>query len=302
MIDVRPVYQGFAPLASCHFQGVANILEAQGLPDALRKICISWGFSWDGESPTLWHGNRWIELANEAHGLALSRRDFASWSEATRVEAELLERGLPFVAEIDSFYVPSEYEGTTHVSHTVTVLAHRDGQVAVLDSMNQPRVVWYPEDRYAEMRTDACVDRHHLYVSEQPPSRLCDATGLLELFGAALNRNWAGDLAVLDDYLAWAEQSEATLDVCRPGAERLYLAALFALLAEHDPALDGMRRHFLSLSKRWYLVHSIAEQAGSVRRSQEERLRRLLRGLRDREAAVADELIALLDRATAVSR
>jgi hypothetical protein len=288
---VTPVYTGFQPIASCHFQCIANLLEAQGLPDAGRKVCPSWGFSWPRPRPALWRGNRWIDVLNRLHGLAVERVDFGSWGEAQDFEADLLERGLPFVAEVDAYELPSEYEGREHVSHTIIVL-RRDGEcVVVLDAMNRPREAAYGADSYERMRTNACVEAHHLYYSPGGPARLATPVEIAAAFADDLDRHWAAGLAVVDDYLDWLEETGAAPDVARVGGERLYLGELFSLLGELDRRLAELSTAFGSLASRWFLAHSLAVQADGTGPSQA-RLRRLIGGLRDREAELAETVRA----------
>jgi hypothetical protein len=295
---VAAIHIGFQPLAACHWQCVANILEAQGLARADRKVCPSWGFSWDGRTAVLRRGDRWIETLNVTHGLDLRRADFETWGEAEAAELSIAERGLAFVAEIDAFEVRSEYAGRTHVAHTVVVLDRRPDTVTILDTMNHAKPVVIPGEHYRRMRTHPCVEGHHLYVSWQRPRWEATPKDIAANFARSLRRHWAGDLAQLDAYRAWLDENDEMADVARVGGERLYLAGLFAFLGEDDEAFEDVVPSFLSLSRRWYLAHSIAISAVPVPsgRSRRARVRRLLTDLRAREAELHERIWPLLER------
>ena len=295
---VAPVYTGFQPLAACHWQGVANILAWQGMVDADRKVCPSWGFSWDGRSAVLRRGDRWIATLNETHDLAVERMDFATADEADAAELRLAERELPFVAEIDAFEVRSDYAGREHVAHTVVVLDRRPDRATILDTMNHPEPVVVDAERYRRMRTHPCVDAHHLYVSPHPPRREATTEQIAAAFARSLERHWRADLAGLDAYRARLASSGAMADVARVGGERLYLARLFGLLGELDAALADAAAAFLSLSRRWYLAHNLAVSALPVpdERSREERVRRLVGDLQAREMDLHDHVWPALAR------
>jgi hypothetical protein len=289
---VPAVHAGFQPIASCHFQSMANILEQQGLRDAARRICPSWGFSWPNGDATLWRGDRWMAVLNDLHGLALAREDFASRAEAARFERDLHERGLPFVGEVDAFELPSDYEGREHVVHTVVVVRRDADGVVIVDSMNRPDEAVYDDARYERMRTGPCVEDHRLYWSAHGPRREPSLLDVADALRRDLDEHWEEGLDTVGAYLAWLECTGTMPDIARVGGERLYLASVFELLGELDARLGGFATGFTALSRRWYLAHSLAVQAGEA--GDPARLRRLIAGLRDREAAFAVEVRAAL--------
>ncbi|MEV8637655.1 hypothetical protein AB0395_39025 [Streptosporangium sp. NPDC051023] len=302
-MGVAAVHTGFQPLATCHWQGVANILEAQGLAGADRKVCPSWGFSWDGNSTVLRRGDRWIETLNATHELDVRRMDFATWDEAEAAELSIAERKLAFVAEIDAFEVHSEYAGREHVAHTVVVLDRRPDAATILDTMNRPEPVVVSGEHYRRMRTHPCVEAHHLYVSSHPPRREATLEEIAATFARSLGRHWADDLARFDAYRAWLGENGEMADVTRVGGERLYLAGLFTLLGELDEAFGDAAPSFLSLSRRWYLTHGLAISAVPVAggRSREARVRRLLTDLRARETELHGRVWPVLERYAATT-
>lgn len=297
-MKVEPLYSGFVPLASCHWQGLANLLESQGLARARQKVCLTWGFSWDGPGGPLGHSGRWLRLFDKVFDAAVAREEFDSWQQAEQRERALAAAGLPFVAEIDAWEVPSEHHLRRHVAHTVLVLERGANEVVVLDTMNLPEPRIYSLAQYSRMRTDPCVDRLHLYSSTRRPRRDPPPELVLAEAASDLHANRGDDMASLDGYIAWAEAEAEPLDVCRVGAERLQLAATFALLAERESALLEISRGLASLSKRWYLVHTLAEQQGG--HEGRPRQLRLLAELREREMRLSERFETMTRQALTV--
>jgi hypothetical protein len=288
-VTVRPVYVGFAPLASCHWQSLANLLESHGFADAKRRICLSWGFSWNGEDGVLGNSGRWLRSFNEVFDAELLREEFESWAQANRRERVLLATGKPFVAEIDSYEVPSEYRDSEHVPHTVLVLQRDARRAVLLDTMNMPELREYPTVHYRRMRTHTCVDRLHLYSLVCAPRRDLVAEDLLGEVYRLFEESWACDVDALEAYLDWvAPERAGEIDVCRVGAERLFLASTFALLAEVRPALSAVSHGLASLSKRWYLLHTLAGPGMVMSSNKRDRIRRLLADLHERELRLAE--------------
>jgi hypothetical protein len=301
-VRIEPRYTGFVPLATCHLQGMANLLEAQGLPDARRRIGLSWGCRWSGEHGILDNSGGWIAAVNAAYGLDVERIEFATWRDAARCEERLHAAGLPFVAQVDAYELPCDYHHREHVHHTVIVLSRSRAHVEILDTANNPVPAWYSRAHYERMRTGPPVERHHLYVSRRPPSRLDDGAARRCLL-AAIERHRRCDLARLDAYVDWAAATSSSLDVCRVAAERMYAAASIERLGEDDGRLRRLAAEAAAISERWYLVHTIALNAPASRRSQRQRLLRLLRELSAWESAFAAELSTALgsrDRAPAI--
>jgi hypothetical protein len=139
------------------------------------------------------------------------------------------------------------------------------------------------------MRGHACVDRLHLYSSVGAPQGEPGAEQLVGEVHRLFEASWPNDVEVLDAYLEWAAAHPTSeLDVCRVGAERLFLAGTFALLAQARPALRAVSDGLASLSKRWYLLHTIAAAGMVGSAKKQERMRRLLAELRERELRLAE--------------
>jgi hypothetical protein len=290
---VEPRYTGFVPLATCHLQAIANLLEAQGLPDARRRVGLAWGCRWSGRDGILDNSGRWIAGVNAAYGLDVARVEFATWAEAVAYEERLFAAGLPFVAQVDAYELPSDYQHREHVHHTVIVLSRSNAHVEILDTANNPVPVRYRRAHYERMRTGPPIERHHLYVSRRPPQRT-DNGGARTQLRTAIERHRHGDGARLDEYIAWAASHDASLDVCRVAAERMYAASAIERLAAQDGRLTALAEQAAAISERWYLLHTIGLHAPASRRSQRERLLRLLHELRDREAVFLGHLAEAL--------
>lgn len=298
-VIVQPIYKEFAPIGTCHFQNMANILEARGLVDAKRRICLSWGFRWRNHDGVLHGGDRWTELANQAYGLALRRASFPDWQQASTYEHSLLAAHAPFVAEVDAYAVPSPYYHKEHVVHTVIVLARENDWTTLLDASNDPAPARYPELAYRNMRSAECAGRlepYALYAFWPTPIKNADSTTILSVFRAAVTEHWAEDVASLDAYIAFIEDTQSYINVCRVAAERLYVATLFEMLSEDHPSVAPFAERFAALAERWYLLHMLTSNEGAARRPQHMRIVRLLRELRSWEVALATDVQDALAR------
>lgn len=296
-LEAGAVYTGMAPYASCHYQCLANVLEAQGMPDAEARLCMTWGFAWEGGERL--HGSgRWMATANRVHGVDLAEQRFPAPEAAFATEAELFARGEAFVVGVDTYAIPSAHTGTAHVPHSVIVLGtHRKG-VVILDPMNLPeKPSWYACNDYRAMRAHPCVEGTVVFTSGAAPSRDPDDAALLATLLADIDEHWAADLAAFDAYVR-ASDRRAGIDVCRTGAERLYLSLLLRYLARNRPALAPVAQGTYQLARRWYLIHTMAQQGGDRVRS---RCETMVAGMRRRECALRDQLIAIATHRVAVA-
>lgn len=293
-----PTYTGFALIGTCHFQNLANILEAQGFEDALRRICLSWGFKWNGKDGILYGGTRWIELANRVYGLDLRRESLPSWEQATAFEKKLLADGLPSVVEVDAFYLPSSpYRGKEHAVNTVTLLAQGVRYTMLLDATNNPVPVQATKEDYRKMRASECAGRvepYVLYASRPSSTKEFAPDNVALALQEALAQHWTEDLALLADYLAWVDDTDEPINVCRVAAERTYLGFLFKMLGENFPNLASFSRAFSSLAERWYLLHMLTVNEGGVSQRQRPRILRLLRELSEWESSLEHEVTRAL--------
>jgi len=290
---VSPVYTGFTPIASCHWQSLSNILAARGLADANRSLCPTWGFRWTGDG-VLFGGGRWPELVRQLFGIRIEEHTFADPGAAERFERSLGRAGLPFVAEIDAYYVPSPYHGVEHVVHTV-VVTHRDAESAViLDTTNHPTPSTVPIGRYRQLRGTPCVGRldpYRLYLPVPGTPAQPTADEILTAVRDDLTGHGAAGLDAFARFMDWYAGSAEVISVTRAAAERFAAAGLFELLAERGcaPAAEaaaGLRE----LSDAWYTVHllTVHPRAGDSRHRQ--RVLRLMRQLADAERRFLDRL------------
>lgn len=301
-LTIKPIYQGSASIATCHFQNLANILEVQGLKDARRRICLSWGFSWRGGG-ILYGGNRWNDICNETYGTKLSQMYFPTWEEAERFEEELLSAGIPFVAEVDAYMLPSPYQNNEHVVHTVTVLSKEHGSVTILDNTNNPVPVRYSNEDYQLMRSLPCegrVEPYFLYVSLPFTPIDSGHDSVIKIFYQSLRNHWEQNLATLEAFTAWVEGSINPINVCRVAGEREYLQLLFEKLGENQPDLAHFANDFADLSDRWYLLHMITANENNVNRPQRPRIVRLLQELRCLENSLAEKVCSTLKLSTGI--
>jgi hypothetical protein len=285
---MRPIYTGFAPIATCHWQSLANILAARGLADALRKLVLSWGFSWDG-GDILFGGGRWPTMLLDLFGVVIDQH--ASPEEhAEALELDLARRGLPFVAEIDAFFVTSPYQGQEHVVHTVVVMSRDDQWVEIVDVTNNPRQVTVPAAIYRTMRCSKSAGRIEpwkLYVPTTGPTKPPATEEILNSMKADIMVHGKADLARLGEFIDHYESSDRSVNVCRAAAERLQAAQAFDLLA--DDRVTGaadVAAALRSLSDQWYLVHMLTTHPRGDDPRQRRRVSRLLIQIMAEERAV----------------
>ncbi|WP_139488146.1 hypothetical protein [Brevibacillus dissolubilis] len=299
VLSVEPIYTGFSSIATCHYQNLANILEAQGLADARRKICLSWGFGWREEAVPgiLYGGNRWADVSSQAFSLQLKKMVFDSWETASAYEDEVIAAGVPYVVEVDAFVLPSPYHDKEHVVHTVTVLNKEDGSVTILDNTNNPAPARYTLDHYKEMRSHPCEGREDpfvLYVSlPANPVNAVTNTAMQALLHA-VERHWDQDVVVLDAFMEWAGSNTEPINVCRVAGEREYLQLLFQWFSEDHPNLAPIAQEFGDLADRWYLLHMMTANETTVHTAKRARNLRLLQELRQREHAFKDKVCEAL--------
>lgn len=275
---VRPVYTGFAPIATCHWQSLANILAARGLADALRKLVLSWGFRWDGGG-ILFGSGRWPTMLMDLFGVVIDQHTCTK-KQAEVLELDLAKHGLPFVAEIDAFFVTSPYQGQEHVVHTVVVTARDSHRVDILDTTNNPRQITVPAAAYRAMRSSESAGRIEpwkLFVPSTGPTRVPATEEILDAIQADVRLHGEADLAQLGEFVDHYESSDRSVNVCRAAAERFQAAQAFDLLAEEGvTGAADLATTLRSLSDQWYLVHMLTTHPRGDESRQRRRVARLL--------------------------
>ncbi|MEV0135520.1 hypothetical protein AB0H83_44605 [Dactylosporangium sp. NPDC050688] len=276
----EPRYTGFAPIASCHWQGLANILACHPVAEPLRWLGASWGARWHGDG-ILYGGGRWARQLHTITGIDVVQHTAPDGPAAAALELDLTRRGTPFVAEVDAFHLPSPYQGREHVVHTVIVTDRGAEHATIVDSTNNPRPVRLTIDAYQQMRSSPCEGRTEPFKLYAPSgartARQPTAAVVLDAVVTDLTTHAAADLAAIRAFTDAHETGSTPVNVCRPAAERFQAALLFDWLAEHDqPGAAGTARTLRELSDAWYLVHMLTTHPASTTARHRRRVTRLL--------------------------
>ncbi|GLY02720.1 MULTISPECIES: hypothetical protein [Actinoplanes] len=285
-VTLSPVHTGDTPIATCHWQGIANIVAASGMPDAERMMCPSWGARWKGDG-VLYGGGRWPILVADLFAVRVGQYSFAASSDSDRCEQNELAAGRPVVAEIDAYFVPSPYHRTEHVVHTVVVLSRSPVGATILDTTNNPVPVTVAPADYRLMRDHPCVGRvepRKIYTVDHGTPRMPTPVQVLTAVSRDMAAQADADLRHLAVFLDWAEHTSDPVNVCRVAAERHAAARLFEALADAGvEAAVPVSAALRDLAQQWYTTHVLTThpRAGEFRHRQ--RTLRLLRALTERE-------------------
>jgi hypothetical protein len=285
-----PPFRGFAPIASCHWQGIANILARHGMPDALRRVAPSWGIRWPGGG-TLYGGGGWQPMLRALFGATVHVHTAPTLDETEKIEQWASDSGRPFVAEVDAWYLPSPYQDTEHVVHTVVVMSRTPEGAVVADTMNNPRPTLIRRARYQQMRGHPCAGRlepYKLYIPEPGPYRDLPASEIADAVRGEVARQAARSLSDLAAFIGWHARVGEPVDICRVAGERHQAAMLFDMLAGGAAgwALAGAAR-MAELRDDWYMVHMLTAHERAHETRQRLRAGRLLRQLLADEADFA---------------
>ncbi|MBC2877344.1 MULTISPECIES: BtrH N-terminal domain-containing protein [Streptomyces] len=295
-IDLIPAHTGTTPFGTCYQQCVANLAAWYGLPDAEDVLVTTWGFGWDGGS-VLRDGDRWVTAAARLYGLPLRERRFGSYEELRALEKAELAAGRPLAAAVDAYWLPSEYEGVEHLAHCVLLTGRDADGVTIVDPMNRPEPVRYPEERWRTLRSADAADGFRTFLLSGGPTRKPSAHDLARAVSEDRRTHHERDTAALAAYIEACDAAEAgTLDVSGAAAERHFLGRLLRHLADELPQLEPVAVEAASLTRRWYLVHTLSRESGGSPEGRR-RLVRMLRDLQGREerlAAHVDEAVAAL--------
>lgn len=273
--------QGDTPFATCFLQALANVLHGRGVPDPLRALGPALGFGRRGDVQ-LTGSERLVANTAAQTGLALSTHHHADWSQALRFEREILTGGGDLIVGLDSFDIPSPYEGAEHLTHAVAVLEHHDEYVLVSDATNHPRPRRMDPAAYAESRMSTAGAGVSIICAGRVAGPI-DEAGIVMLLTtelAAHRRELSSAAAFAEDVAA----GDGIADVADVAAERLALGQLVGGL-DRSWAAD-VAKALAGLSRRWYLAHTMAREValGNVA-PRPVRLARLLTELHGREAA-----------------
>lgn len=281
-------YSGPTEHGSCIQQATTNVLEAQGLRDAANLIGTSWGFGYQTGDVQLCAGDRWLPAAARLSGLDIARLRPGSAEAAFDLEQAALADGVPVVVAVDSYDIPSPYQGTTHLMHALILVGADTDTVTVLDPMNRPEPARMSRAAYRHSRGSAVVAGYDLIVSrgsvDRPVSAL-ESVG--ELYADAVARH-ESDLEEFDRFVQDVEAGRATPDVADVAAERTYAHRALAAASRERPELKMSATAMDALARRWYFAHTIAMEGGARVSS---RMPTILRALREREIQVLDEFV-----------
>jgi hypothetical protein len=164
-------YQEITPIATCHWQWIANVLAADGHGDYWDLLGLSWGCRWR-ESGVLFGSMDWPVVLRQAFGAVVSIRTFPHADEARNEEFRLSACGLPFIAEVDQFYLGPEGRKNGHVVHAVLVAERTPAYARMVDSRAGPEVALTSAPDYELMRSSECqgrVEPHKIYAILQGP-------------------------------------------------------------------------------------------------------------------------------------
>lgn len=284
-------YPRITPIATCHWQWVANVLATQGHAEMWERLGLSWGCRWNGGS-VLFGTATWPQVLEETFGARVEILTFDDAAAARDRECEISAGGLPFVAEIDSYYIPAEMRRREHTVHAVLALQRDSRHVHLVDSHIGPEVIVRDAGEFEQMRASPCegrVEGHKLYLVSRPPTTDPAPEELLAAVRRRLAVSRADSQAALTGYIEWAQGSGQPIDVCRAAGERYQAARLFEYLkAAGLPAAERAAAKLSRLSEDWYLVHMLATHTRRDEPSFRDRIVRLLRRLQADEASAAD--------------
>jgi hypothetical protein len=290
----RPIYSGSAPFGSCHLQCVANLLAWQQVADAAAALCPTWGFSWPG-GRALHGSDRWVAAAQALHRIDISERHFPNFAAAHAAERESTAMGYPVAATVDAWYLPSPYQRNEHIAHCVIVTNSSAGDVWIIDPMNRPEPTRYSLREWEEMRSAACTGNLRSIFLTSGPRRRPTGTELVRFLGGDIRTHQSQDHQQCAAFLApGGRTGSGPLDVSEVAAERLYLAKLVKRAARDAPGLACVADRLVSLSRRWYLAHSLGREAAGQDEVLERQVR-LLRELADREATARRQFGTVFD-------
>ncbi|MDX3241319.1 hypothetical protein [Streptomyces sp. ME18-1-4] len=291
-------YTDTTPIATCHWQLIANVLALRGHPGYWERLGLAWGVRWRGGA-VLFGSMTWNDVLAEATGMVVSIQTFATAEAARARELDLSARGVPFLTEVDAFHLPAPASGgesgSRHVVHAVLVVERGPEWVRIVDVNLGRHVMALPAPSYERMRSAPCEGRaepYKLYALLRDPDRSGSPAQLLTLVRAQLRSTHERSQQALRAYTAWARESDAPIDVCRVAGERYQASRFFEYLHAHGVRAAGsMAGCFTDLTDAWYMLHMLAEHEGSARSSHRGRLIRMLQHLAEKESSAAETVL-----------
>jgi hypothetical protein len=283
-------YRGTTPIATCHWQWIANVLAADGFPSAWEHMGLSWGCRQIGS--VLFGLASWPALLREVCGAEVEIRTYERPQAARDDELSFSARGRPFIAEVDSHFLTEADATFGHEVHAVLVVERGAGHVRLVDDRVGPTIWTYPSPRYEQMRASPCewrAEPHKLYVVQGPATRRPVPSDVFELMRNVVRQTSERSVEVLRDYVDAVVRSEVRADVCRAAGERFQAArTLEHLSAAGVDAAERPAELLHALSNDWYLAHMLATYPHGERERIRARLVELMRKLTDAEIEAAE--------------
>lgn len=287
-----PPYRGFAPIATCHWQCIANIFALYDLPDAEIWMCPAWGIRWPGGG-TLYGSGGWRDMLKALLDATVREHTAASRAEASDIETQAASAGRMYVPEVDAWFLPSPYAGTEHIVHTVVVASLTSDDVTIIDPMNNPAPAIIPLSHYWQMREHSAAGRlepFKLYIPEPGPYRGVEPANAATLARQEIAAQATRSIRDLAAFINWLAGTDEPTDVCRVAGERHQAAIFFDALA--DRGVDAAKESATLMSKLrddWYLLHLLTTHEKADQARMRRRLRRMLGDLLAAETAFASE-------------
>jgi hypothetical protein len=286
-------YKGTTPIATCHWQWIANVLAADGFASAWEHMGLSWGCRQIG--PVLFGLASWPALLREVCGAEVEIRTYESAQAARDDELSFSAAGWPLVAEVDSRFLTEADETFGDEVHAVLVVERGPERVRLVDDRVGPTIWTYTRLQYEEMRASPCewrAEPHKLYVVRGPATRRPAPSEVFELMRDAVRRTSERSVEVLRDYVDAVARSEVRADVCRAAGERFQAARTLEYLSTAGVAVAGRPAELLhALSNDWYLAHMLATYPGGEEERIHARLVELLRKLPSAEIEAAEVMM-----------
>jgi hypothetical protein len=237
----------------------------------------------------------WPRLLREICGADVSILTFEGASQARATELRLSSEGVPFIAEIDAYYIPAEHRERTHVVHAVLVIHRDEVRAQIVDSTIGPAIMSRTAAEYELMRVSPCVGRvegHKLYSVGWSTIIEADPGAILDGVKRHLNATFPESQRLLERYIVWVEASEEPIDVCRAAGERYQAARLFEYLAQQKIETASRPATLLNqLTNDWYLVHMLASNERIIDNRARRRIVRFLRRIATNEIELAEAVL-----------
>lgn len=246
------------PIATCHWQLLSDILGRNGFPNSSDWLGLAWGCRFPG-SGVLFGAMSWNVVLAELTEATVYIESFADPATAKKREIALSAQDMPYVAEVDEYYLPGYPEPRRHVVHAISVLKRVNDRVHIVDLRISTDVTELTTCDFDRMRASPCqgrVEPYKLYALTQLPRRQPTPVAILASVRHRLQMLHPTSMAALERFIAWAGGNDEPIDVCRAAGERFQAAKLFEYLArEGIGRASAVSDRLHTLTDDWYLIH-----------------------------------------------